>query len=282
MTRQLGEGFDEWDISIGNFTATYNQFIASPQNFYPGAGLCAIDNNRLITSNVLVFPNQIVELLIVGGTAIPTTKFNLPDGRIVSGDLLLTVDNKLFVTTEDDITGVNTFLSQYDYSTGQLIFDIPINTITQPFGLFNYNNQLYIANGDASGKLYTVSLQPPYTITFIVTIGRQVFGASQIPECVDIIVNPQGVTPTPTKTPNNTPTPTVTTTTLQPNFAVFIECCDPYRKFRLYNVPILVLGGLVSDVVYYVEAVGFTGCATYSPFLSTYDYNYEYINISTP
>jgi hypothetical protein len=113
-----------------------------------------------------------------------------------------------------------------------------------------------------------------------------VFGASQIPECVDIIVNPQGVTPTPTKTqtktPNNTPTPTVTTTTLQPNFAVFIECCDPYRKFRLYNVPILVLGGLVSDVVYYVEAVGFTGCATYSPFLSTYDYNYEYINISTP
>ena len=273
MTRFGGEGIDEWDISIGNFTATYNQFIPSPLNFYPGAGLCAIDNNRLITSNASILPNPIVELQIVGGNVVQTVKFNLPDGRRVSGDLLLSVNNELFITTVDG--SGNTFLTQYNYLTTETIFEIPLPGVSLPFGMFVHNNQLYIANGDTQGLLYRVNLQPPYNITFIIPIGVQVFGASQIPECVNVTGNPN-ITPTPTVT--QTPTPTL----YSPNFGIFIECCPPYTKFRVFDIPSLVFNQLVSDTVYFVQAVGFEGCATYSPFLTTYDFNYEYINITTP
>jgi hypothetical protein len=264
---------DEWDITLSPFIAFYNQSIILPHPI--GNGLAAIDNTRLISSNVSVIPNTIVELLIVGGTCVSTPKITLPDGRIVSGDLLLTTNNKLLVTTTN---GVNTFLTQYDYNTGT--FEVEANLIIPfPWGIFSDNGDLYIMNGQQPGGVYRISLDFPYTQTLVINVGRRVSGSSQLPQCVDTVLRPQNtLTPTPTITPTITPTLTV----YPQSFAIFIECCEPFRKIRIFNVPSLVLAQLISDNVYYVEAIGFSGCATYSPFLTTYDFNYEYINITTP
>jgi hypothetical protein len=262
---------DEWNISLNPFIAIYNQSLSLPHPI--GNGLAAIDNTRLISSNISVNPNTIVELLIVGGTCVSTPKITLPDGRIVSGDLLLTTNNKLLVTTTN---GVNTFLTQYDYNTGGFEVETTL-TIPFPWGMFSDNGNLYIMNGPQPGQVYRVSLDFPYTQTLVINVGRRVSGASQLPQCVNTVLRPpSNITPTPTVT--QTPTPTF----YQPSFGIFIECCPPYRKFRVFNIPPLVFAQLVSDTVYFVQSVGFEGCATYSPFLTTYDLNYEYINITTP
>lgn len=274
----INGGFTEWDITLGSFTASYSRIIDRPTNFFAGAGLASIDNTRLISCNLLVTPNTIVEVDISGVNAIVTDKITLPSGRQVAGDILLTIDNKLYVTTVD---GINSYFSEYDYTTGTRLLDVII-PIVNPYGMFTYNNQIYIADGGAQGLLYTINTQSPYNTTFIVTIGNSVAGASQIPSCVTVNVIPTGTTVTQTPTPTNTPTPTMTPTVYPANIVPFIECCDPYRVYALYNVPSNVLSTLVSDTTYYVEAVGFSGCSTYSPFITTVNNYYDYISISTP
>jgi len=109
-------------------------------------------------------------------------------------------------------------------------------------------------------------------------------------------------TPTTTKTPTNTktttstptPTPTITSTQLNNNCQYclslhpctvnrfFWECCEPYSSIRIYLIPSIVSDTLVNGDTYYVEAIGFSGCAVYDSSLTTADFSYEYINIITP
>ena len=264
----------EWDINLNGFTSTFVRNIIMSHQI--GAGLAVINNTTLITSNYTVFPNTIVELDITTNNAVSTEKFQLIAGRVVSGDLLLTTNNKLIVTTEDT---VNRYISQYNYLTGSLEVDSVIN-ITKPWGLYQDNNQLYIMDGESPGTLYNINLSYPYNLSLVVNIGRPVYGASQVPSCLTVEFTPSGATPTPT--PTNTPTPTITPTTYPANIVPFIECCDPYRVYALYNVPLNILTSLVPDTTYYVEAVGFSGCSTYSPFITTVNNYYDYISISNP
>jgi len=113
-------------------------------------------------------------------------------------------------------------------------------------------------------------------------------------------------TPTLTKTPTQTKTPTITKT-LTPSITptitstqvnnncqyclslhpctvnrFFWQCCEPYDSFRVYLIPFDVSETLVNGNTYYVEAVGFSGCAVYDVTLTNADFSYEYINIITP
>lgn len=103
-------------------------------------------------------------------------------------------------------------------------------------------------------------------------------------------------TPTPTKTKTPTPTKTQTPTNGGPQTSCeycislhpcsenkfFWECCEPYSSIRIYTIPYEVSQTLVNGNTYYVEAVGFSGCAVYDATMNTADFSYEYINIITP
>ena len=171
----------EWDITLNPFTATLNRTIIIPHTI--GAGLGAIDNTTLITTNTNVSPNTIVTLDITNNTATSTYKFDLAVGgvpRYIAGDLLLTTTNK--VITTNTTLGV-TYATQFDYVTGTVEVDVNIGgTIANPFGLYIENNNIYIMNYD--GGVYQINKTSPYNITLTGNTGLQVFGASQVPSAL--------------------------------------------------------------------------------------------------
>ena len=261
---------EEWNISLSPFIAVYNRQITLPHPI--GFGLYAVNNTTLIATNPTTTPNQIVELNISDNNSVSTFKFNLTQGRIVTGDFILTTDNKFIVTTTD---GITQYVEQYNYLTTDKELEFVVN-IDSPDGLFVNNGQIYLVNGTSTGIIYNVQLTPPFNTSSTVALGRDTKGTSQLGSCLNASFSPIQISPSPTRTPS--PTPTI----LPQPFTPFIECCDPYRIFSIYNIPQNVLTSLVSDTTYYIEAVGFSGCATYSPFITTVNYYYDYISIQSP
>ena len=195
---------DEWNITLSPWTATYNRRIS---NFSNSPGLCAINDTKLISVN---YPN-VYESDITTTTASNTLIFSsLISGRTISGDYMLTTTNKFIITT---VGGFNVYISQYDYSSGALEFDIDISSMSTtkaPYGLFEYNNDIYIANGD--GVIYKIDKTSPFNTTSIYSgITFTIYGASEIPSLIN--VNFSGTT---TTTTTVSPTTTTTTTTVSP------------------------------------------------------------------
>jgi hypothetical protein len=175
-----GNKISEWNITLNPFTATFNRIIDVPHN--TGAGLGAINDTTLITSNTSVFPNSVVTLDITNQNAISTYKFDLSVGgssRTVAGDILLTTTGKVLVTNQ----GATSYITQFNYATGVVENDIEIGgTIASPFGVCINDDRILIANGN--GNVYTIGKNSPYGITLLGNTGVGVFGASQVPSAL--------------------------------------------------------------------------------------------------
>jgi hypothetical protein len=172
----------EWDITLNPFTATLNRTITTPHSI--GAGLGAIDNTTLITTNVSVTPNTVVTLDVTNNTVTSTYKFDLVVGgvnRYIAGDLLLTTTNKV-ITTNHNGSG-NIYTTQFDYATGVVEVDREIGgTIGSPFGLYIENSNIYITN--VNGNVYEIGKTSPYNMTLVGNTGVGIFGASQVPSAL--------------------------------------------------------------------------------------------------
>jgi len=206
----------EWDITLSPFTAVFNRVITLPSGIGPGLG--AIDNTTLIAVQSGGNPKQVVSVNITTNTAVFTTLFPMLINRGVAGDIILTTTNKVIITTNATTAPFGQFITQYDFTTGDPEVDIQLNpTITQPWGIFEDNGEIYIMNGSENNNVFHINKNYPYTITLTGDTGYPVYGASQLPNCLDVNFIPQ-VTPTPTQTPTvtatltQTPTPTVTET----------------------------------------------------------------------
>ena len=241
----------EYDLVTSIFNATLNRVISLPLGFLPSKGLFAIDNNTLIMGDQLDDPTKIVEVNVSTNTPTVTFKFNLPTGRIVNGDFLLTTNNKFIISTQDLDNGA--FISQYDYTTGTLEYDLNVtNQIPYPWGMFIYNSILYISTGNL-GDIYQMDLNSPFNITYYDRTNRGWFGASQTRNCLN-----RGLEETPTPTPTQTPTPTPSSTpvptpsptlTPLPTPTSFIENCDPLYNTTSGNVYIYNVAGKYSTLV---------------------------------
>lgn len=183
---------DEWNITLSPWTATYNRRITNFSEY--SAGLCAINDTKLISVD---YPN-VYESDITTTTSSNTLIFStLIAGRVVSGDYMLTTTNKFIITTA---IGGSVYISQYSYPSGTLEFDIDISSMSTtkaPYGLFEYNNDIYIANGD--GVIYKIDKTSPFNTTLIYSgITATIYGASEIPS--QITTNFSGTTTTTTTT----------------------------------------------------------------------------------
>jgi hypothetical protein len=87
------------------------------------------------------------------------------------------------VTTES-LSTINSYISQYDYTTGILEIDIDISTVSKPFGLFTDSGKITITN--SNGKIYTIDETTPYNLNFLQTAPVTFGGASQVPSCETI------------------------------------------------------------------------------------------------
>jgi len=203
MSRQ--DSILEWNITLSPFNAVFNRTISLPHNIGPGLG--AIDNTTLIAVNRDTTPDSVVTLDITTTSAVSTYEFDMIAGRGVSGDILLTTTNKVIVTNND---GTNQFVTQYDYSSGSVEVDIQISpTMSQPWGIFQSNSEIYLMNGTSSNNVFHIDKNSPYNLTLTGDTGYSVFGASQVPSCITTNFI---IAPTPSPTPTNTITPTLTPT----------------------------------------------------------------------
>jgi hypothetical protein len=193
----------EYYINPTPFVAIYNRVL------YPITrleGLCVKDDNTLISTitGATVGDSYIVVEADIT-TTIPTitNQFSLPGtNRVLGGDLYyFPTTDKLFVSSA---ASGNTYLTQYDYSTGTLEYDVILNpSIAGVYGLSSKNSDLYLFEY-STGKVYRLDDITIPTFTLVQTTITGITAASSDVNCVI------PVTPTPTPTNTNTPTPTLT------------------------------------------------------------------------
>jgi hypothetical protein len=193
----------EYNITLSPWSINFNRNISLPVGL--GAGLGAINNTTLISTDG---GSNIITLDITTSAATATVIGSLPLGRLVSGDILQTTTTppKIIVTNQGDD---GYFLSQYVVVEGLAVFETEVNIgaySTSAYGLYEDNSLLYFVDG-YTGQMFNVDLNPPYNITGTTGYtGYVVYGASQVPSCLNVGL----ILPTPTPTPTNTQTPTGT------------------------------------------------------------------------
>jgi len=201
----------EYDITLSPWSITFNRTIDLSLGL--GAGLGAINNTTLISTDG---GSDIITLDITTSAATSTVIGSLPPGRIVSGDILQTTTTppKIIVTNQG---GDGYFLTQYVVVGGLAVFETEVDITpysTSAYGLYEDNSLLYFVDG-YSGQIFNVDLNSPYNISGTTGYtGYVVYGASQVPSCLNVAL----ILPTPTPTPSHTPvgsptnTPSVTET----------------------------------------------------------------------
>lgn len=168
----------EYDInSFCPFAATYNKNINLASGTF-GSGMTSIDDITLVGS----IGTNIVEIDVATTTAGITAKFPMPINRDISGDLIYTTSNQLICSYIDNITS-DTYITIHDYSTGAILLDVNISTITDPWGLYIEAGVLQVCNNN--GQVYSLNLTTE-VLTLVETIGQSLNGASQNPECATL------------------------------------------------------------------------------------------------
>lgn len=277
----------EWDYTLNPFTITFVRYNILPDPYSNYPGLFAINNTTLISSSDTdTIPNQIVQIDISGGSPIINTLLQFPYGYRTFGDYLVTTTNKLIVTVIN-FNNKDKFIYQYNFSNlsggPEIIKNLGVS-LSERY-LFEDNSNLYILTVSSPTELYRVNLTYPYDLTFVNNPSFDFYsGASNTYSNTTVNLLPGGPTPTPTVTP----TSTISNIGCQQCVSLhpcsvnkfFIGCCEPFDTYRIYIIPVQVADTLVDGQSYYVESIGFSGCAIYNASITAATNSYQYINIT--
>ena len=170
-------GLYEYNITINPFSGTSSRLYFTPLSL--GPGLCAKNDTTLISST----GSTIGEINLLGGLATFTPKFNLPTNREITGDIILTTNNKL-ITSNIDISTNMEYITQQDYTTGVVEVDEPQGVGLDIFGLFIESGEIYYTT--AGGDIYLIQKTSPYLSSYIKNNSLVNYGASQIPSCCNV------------------------------------------------------------------------------------------------
>ena len=204
----------EYNISLNPWSYSFNRDI-SMSSVGTGAGLTSKSNTLLVKGG-----ESIYEVDITNSGATQIKLFDLPirgQQCYVSGDIYYNPYTGRYIITYED--GIDYYLGEFE-SDGTIWneTDLGAQSITQAWGLFSKDQQLYLGNSTANGAdIYTVNMTN-LTTTFYNSItlgtGDGLSGAAQSPACEDSSFT-RTPTPTPTLTPTQTPSVTPTNATAQ-------------------------------------------------------------------
>ena len=173
--------FNEWDINLAPFSATFNRNVTFPGSFTISSGIIGLNDTTLIAVNDTPSPKEVVEIDVTYSPATMVTKFTLQADRTAIGSMMYSVNGKLLIINQDDITS-DYYLSQYDYASGTLELDIDItSSIPNPIGIVECNCSIYIF--DENGGVYAINLMSPYNIINVTNTVNSIIGASQSVSC---------------------------------------------------------------------------------------------------
>jgi hypothetical protein len=114
-----------------------------------------------------VAPQKILEIDITANTAVVNVQFEIQLNRVVESNLLYTKENKLVLISKD---GLDYYITQFDYSSGNVELDVSLGQLTGRIMLFEcdciikviLDNVLYIF--DSTQGLVNVSETDPSLI----------------------------------------------------------------------------------------------------------------------
>jgi len=174
-------------INDNGYTSTSNLGSPPPREYCDSFCTTMSYRSLIMASSAITTGCEIREVFLNNPwTVIP--KFTLPVGRIVSGGLMKTTNNKLIVITSNS-TNTQRWLSQYSYPIGTLEVEIDITSqLSNPKGIFVLNGGLYLC--EKSGMVYNISLNSPYNITFYYNINREINGIGQQPTAWNVSLIP--------------------------------------------------------------------------------------------
>ena len=191
-------GFDgifyEYDITLNPWSITLNRTIDWQTLGLPfGPGLETVSNTKILVGRF-----QIFEVDISGVTPVSTQLFEVPDGGSISGDIYYNPYNDvIFITYGLGFFGSPPcFIAKFTRD-GQLIASGPLAADKFPYGMYAYNNQLYVINSD--GTIYLIDQDTlAYTFQSDITTAADIFGAAQPLSCRNNIIPPFTTTTTTT------------------------------------------------------------------------------------
>lgn len=228
----VGSFLLEYNITINPWSYTYNRRIDMPSGVSLGAGLCAINDTKLISTIESSLPFNVVEIDVTAGTPVITTLFQMPSNRSISGDLLYVNSNvgeKILFTTLS-LTDNERNLYQYTYGGVQeVVTTLPLST---PYGLYSDSGNLYVIEA-FTRNVYEINKNSPYNLTLAKeNIGVFANGSSQSPSCS---TNPLNVGLVPTQTPTSTSTSTPTLTPTATNTPTLTQIWFGYNLFPVLD-----------------------------------------------
>jgi hypothetical protein len=198
----------EWNITLNPFTSIFNRTISLPLGFSINSGIVALNPNTLIAITDSASPQDVVEIDITGTSAVVTTMFTLQADREATSNILYTVDGKLIVVNQDVITS-DYYITQYDYLTTTLEYDILIDNVSGKI-LYQCDCNIYLI--DKLSNVYMISNYGVFELIYISNVSLALISGSQIMDCVTVSLSN---TP-PTTTTTSSSSTTTSTTTISP------------------------------------------------------------------
>ena len=196
--------FEEWDITLSPFTATYNRSIAFPVGFSISSGIVAIDDETLFCVDDSITPQEACFMDVSGSTAVKTLAFTLPADREAKTNPLITTSGKVIIVNLDSVSGDYYITQFYDFG-GVVEIDMNIGTFA-PTTIYECGCEIYIS--DSSSQTYLVTY-PDLNFAGDNAIGSSIVSVTQIATCVTKSLETY---PFPTTTSTSTLTTTSTTT----------------------------------------------------------------------
>jgi hypothetical protein len=198
--------FEEWDITISPFTATYNRSIGFPLGFTTSSGIVAIDDQTLLCIDDSVTPQEVCSMDVTAGIGVKSILFTLPANREAKGNPLISTNGKIVIGNYDIVT-LDYYLTQYANISGTFDFEIVIPF--EPVSIFVCDCNIFVVN--SLGEIYLID--DSYSLVPSSQILTSVLGGTQLGSCITRSLEDYQFT---TSTTTSTSSSTTTTTTTSP------------------------------------------------------------------
>jgi hypothetical protein len=186
----------QWQITSLNPLIIDSDFVdfAFPEGLtFLGNGLGCISPTKLIATTGGTQGTIIeIDLSTNPFTFIPI--LSLPPFSAITGDILVTTDNKILYSLTQLPLPARKLICQNDYPIpgNEIVIDYSAFNSLPPtsgvLGLFQNEGEIFLAFGN--GKIYNIDQEFPYAMQLTDSLGFLVDGASQTPQCLNVSLIP--------------------------------------------------------------------------------------------
>jgi hypothetical protein len=190
---------NEYNLVENPYSVTFSRTFSFSKNGVGNSfdGFFAKSNTELI-GFYSSFPSNFVSIDITTDPAVQTDLWSTLSQRSVQGNSLYTTNGKVIYLNYTS-PGLNFYLTQVDYATGDIEFDILLGSANYFAALFVENNGVYAIDNKVSGENNVYRINPT-NATKLTLVGNTTQinysfaanSAAQPADCITLPINPSG------------------------------------------------------------------------------------------